>query len=146
MQFPRWQLLLGRPAPGTCPRSGEPFSHRAQVTCKTGDGESPHACRAGNRAESGRKQACCLRSSSNELTWAKKGFPQLFPKVQETSPSASCLAGGLETTALTARARSFPPSAAWVASLAEARYRAGTYPVASLTTRRRGTRQQLQGH
>lgn len=86
VQFTRWQSLLGRTAPGTCPRSGEPFSHMAQVSCKTGDGRSRHACTAGNRAESGRKKARCPRSSSKELIWAKRGFPQLFPKTQETLP------------------------------------------------------------
>lgn len=74
----------------------------------------------GTRAENDRKKAHCLRGSSKELIWAKKGFTQLFPKTRETLPSPSCLAGGLETTAFTAQAHSFPPSTAWVASLAEA--------------------------
>lgn len=57
------------------------FSHRAQVSCQTRCGGS---CRA--RAESDGKQASRLRSSSKELIWAKEGFPQLFLKMQETSP------------------------------------------------------------
>lgn len=80
MQFTRWQSLLGRPAPGTCPSGGENFSPGAQVSSNTGDGGSRPVCT--DRDKSGKRQK---ESPLSEEQWqgvdlGRKGLSPTLPE------------------------------------------------------------------